>query len=298
MPSGPLWLNRTMVSIQVPPEWKQLEVDRLAGTIVVIGQTDSGKSTFVHWLVRQLCRRHERVGWLDADVGQSTLGVPTTMNLAVVSEPPTGLPSPDATFFVGATSPRRHMLPTMVGAHKLQERAQQMGAGAIVVDTTGLVTQEAGGGALKHWKIELLEPTTVIAIQRHGELVHILTPLVRNPGLAVHILRVANAVNRKSVEERVQRRRRQFRQHFAGAAPLTLDYARLPVYDLEQAGPHRLLALHDREGFTVALGVILQMGTREMTILTPARTASQVAGLRIGSLGLDPESGEELRFSR
>lgn len=286
-----------MVSIQVPPEWKQLEVGRMAGTIVVVGQTDSGKSTFVRWLVGQLCRPQERVGWLDADVGQSTLGVPTTMNLTVLSEPPTKLPAPNTTFFVGATSPRGQMLPTVVGTHKLQARAQQMGASAIVVDTTGLVAPEAGGGALKHWKIALLEPTTVVAIQRHGELVHILTPLLRRPGLAVHILRVANAVNQKSVEERVKRRRQQFRRYFADAAPLTVNYSRLPVYHLEQAGPQRLLALQDAEGFVIALGIILHMGTREMTILTPANDAVQVASLCIGSLGLNPASGEELRFS-
>ncbi|MFQ5855836.1 MAG: Clp1/GlmU family protein, partial [Anaerolineae bacterium] len=260
-----------MTSIQVPPEWKQLNLAQMAGTIVVIGQTDSGKSTFVRWLVSQLCRYHEHVGWLDADVGQSTLGVPTTMNLAVVSEPPTRLPPPDATFFVGATSPRGHMLPAVVGTHKLQERARQMGASAIVVDTTGMVAQEVGGGALKHWKIALLEPATIIAIQRHGELVHILIPLVRAPGLMVHIFPVAKAVNRKSIDERVKHRREQFRRYFADAAPLTINYSQLPAYDLEQAGRQRLLAVQDRQGFTIALGVITGMSTREMTIVTPTR---------------------------
>jgi len=40
-------------------------------------------------------------------------------------------------------------LPTVIGAHKLQQKAQELGAEAIVVDTTGLVSREAGGGALK-----------------------------------------------------------------------------------------------------------------------------------------------------
>lgn len=284
-----------MASIQVPPEWDQLDPAQMAGTIVVIGQTDTGKSTLVRWLVGRLCQYHARVGWLDADVGQSTLGVPTTMNLAVVSEPPAELPSPDVTFFVGATSPRGHMLPAVVGVHRLQDRARQMEAGAIVVDTTGLVAQEIGGGALKHWKIALLQPTTVIAIQRHGELAHILTPLVHAPALTVHILPVADAVNRRTLDERARRRRDQFRRYFADAAPLTVSYSRLPVYDLEQAGRQRLLTLEDRQGFTIELGIITAMNTREMVILTPAREADQIAGLRIGSLRLDPETGEELR---
>ncbi|RME48309.1 MAG: hypothetical protein D6791_03615 [Chloroflexi bacterium] len=284
-----------MNAIEVPPTWKQLQINQMAGTIVVIGQTDSGKSTFVRWLISQLCQYHERVGWLDADVGQSTLGVPTTMNLAVISEPPAQLPRPDATFFVGATSPRGHMLPTVVGVHKLQRRARQLGAGAIVVDTTGLVAREQGGGVLKHWKIALLEPTTVVAIQRHGELVHILTPLVRNPSLKVHILPIARGVNRKTVEQRMKRRREQFRRYFSQAAPLTIEYNRLPVYDLEQAGQRHLLALEDRHGFTIALGIITAMTTREMIVFTPARDAAQVARLRVGSLRLNPETGREMR---
>lgn len=283
-----------MTEIQVPSGWERLKPAEMTGTIVVIGPTDSGKSTFVRWLVSQLCRRHERVGWLDADVGQSTLGIPTTMNLAVVSEPPAELPLSDAVFFVGATSPRGHMLPTVVGVHKLQDQARQMGASAIVVDTTGLVAQEAGGGALKHWKIALLSPTAIVAIQRHGELVHILTPLVREPELTVHLLSVANAVKRRSVEERVKRRQQQFRRYFAEVTSLTIDYSRRPVYNLEQAGPRQLVALQDTRGFVIALGVITKMSTHKMTVVTPARDIAQVTSLRIGSLGLNPNTGAEI----
>jgi polynucleotide 5'-hydroxyl-kinase GRC3/NOL9 len=111
-----------IAGIDVPPAWERLDLAHLAGTIVVIGATDSGKTTFVRWLVAQLGRHHECVGWLDADVGQSTLGLPTTMNLAVVSQPLAEVPAPDACFFVDNTSPRGHMLPAVVGAHKLQPR--------------------------------------------------------------------------------------------------------------------------------------------------------------------------------
>lgn len=282
-----------MTSIQVPREWEQFDLTSMAGTIIVIGQTDTGKSTFVRWLVGRLSRHHDQVGWLDADVGQSTLGVPTTMNLAVVSRAPSSLPAPDDTFFVGATSPRGHMLPVVVGAHRLQARARAAGASALVVDTTGLVAPGMGGGALKHWKIALLEPTTIIAFQRHGELVHILTPLVRDSRRKVHVMPVPRAVNRRFPEERRRRRHAQFRRYFADAAPLTINYNRLPVYNVERAARGRLLALQDEHGFAVALGVITHMSTREMTILTPVRDATRVAGLHIGSLNLNPETGEE-----
>lgn len=285
-----------MLSIHVPPEWQRLNPQRMSGTVVVIGQSDSGKTTLVRWLISELCQHHERVAWLDGDIGQSTLGVPTTMNLALLTTPPgETLPTPDVTFFVGATSPRGHMLPAVVGAFRLQERAQRWGAQVIVVDTTGLVAQNQGGGALKLWKIALLRPRFVIALQRHGELVHILTPLIREPAMRVIVLPVAAQVNRKAVEHRIERRRQRFQAYFARAVEREVPFTRLPVYDLELAAPQRLLAFQDRDGFTLGLGVITGMTPQVMRVRTPLEDLSKVASLRIGTIRLDPETGRELR---
>ncbi|HID86175.1 MAG TPA: hypothetical protein EYP55_02220, partial [Anaerolineae bacterium] len=164
--------------IYVPDEWKQIRPESLEGTIMIIGQSDSGKTTFARYLFQELCRHHDRVGFLDCDVGQSTLGLPTTMTLAL-SAPgdPTFPPRGErVSYFVGSTSPRGHMLPTVIGAHKLQRKAQELGAEAIVVDTTGLVDRAAGGGVLKQWKVELLEPSVLVGIERGAELEHILWP--------------------------------------------------------------------------------------------------------------------------
>ena len=285
-----------MLEIHVPPEWQRLHPQRMSGTVVVIGQSDSGKTTLVRWLVEELCRYHERVAWLDGDIGQSTLGVPTTMNLALLTAPPGETPpAPDVSFFVGATSPRGHMLPAVVGAFRLQERARQWGAQVIVVDTTGLVAQNQGGGALKLWKIALLRPRLVIALQRYGELAHILTPLLREPAMRVIVLPVAAQVNRKAVEHRIERRRQRFQAYFARAVEREVPFTRLPVYDLERAAPQRLLAFQDRDGFVLGLGVITEMTPQVMRVRTPLEELSRVASLRIGSVRLDPETGRELR---
>ena len=285
-----------MSEIHVPPEWERLNPPTMTGTVVVIGQSDSGKTTLVRWLVGELCKHHDRVAWLDGDIGQSTLGVPTTMNLAFLSAPPgDALPRPEAAFFVGATSPRGHMLPTVVGVYRLHELARRRGARVIVVDTTGLVADHQGGGALKLWKIALLRPRTVIALQRHGELVHILTPLIREPSVRVRILPVSPQVNRKAVGQRIERRRRRFRAYFAEAGEQEVEFTRLAVYDLERAAPQRLLAFQDRDGFALGLGVITSMSTRVMTVRTPLTDLSKVTSLRIGSVRLDPDTGREIR---
>jgi polynucleotide 5'-hydroxyl-kinase GRC3/NOL9 len=124
-------------TICVPHAWEDIQPAGFSGTILVIGATDRGKSTLVRWLAERLLARHHRVGWLDGDIGQSTLGVPSTMSLALLDGAPEGLPRPWKRFFVGAVSPRGHMLPLLVGAQRLRQQATAAGAGAVLVDTTG-----------------------------------------------------------------------------------------------------------------------------------------------------------------
>ena len=117
--------------ISLPNEWERINPESLQGTIMVIGESDTGKTTFARYLFLQLCRCHTcpepcperrsaygrsegrrgRVAFLDCDVGQSTLGLPTTMNLALSDGEPSFPPEGKTwSYFVGATSPRGPVL--------------------------------------------------------------------------------------------------------------------------------------------------------------------------------------------
>ena len=161
-------ITMTKQEIDVPVAWQQLDLARPGEIVLVIGAPDVGKSSFAQYLYRRLCREAGRVAFLDGDPGQSTLGPPTTMTLAIGdSFPPQG---PHWRNFVGAVSPRGHMLPLVVGASRLVQAARQAGVETIVYDTCGLVDPAYGGTALKLAKIELLQPVVVCAIQRNREL--------------------------------------------------------------------------------------------------------------------------------
>lgn len=281
-------------SIRIPSAWEALEPERISGTILVVGASDRGKSTLVRWLVERLLRRRQRVGWLDGDIGQSTLGVPSTMNLAVLERFAKD-PRPLQTFFVGAVSPRGHMLPTLVGLELLKELAVKQGATAIVVDTTGLVAEEAGGGNLKQWKIELLRPVAVIAPQRNGELEHILAPLRRDRRFTLYDLPVAEGVVARSAEERAGRRRLLFRRYFENSRTLEINRKEVPVYGGGPFHPGRLLAFQDGGGLTLGLGTVSAEGRGGLEIRTPMYDPSAVASLRLGSILLDPSTGEEFQ---
>lgn len=280
--------------IYVPPQWDTLKMDKFSGTVMVLGSSDSGKSTFVQWVVTHLIRHHRPIGWIDGDIGQSTLGVPATMNLAVIDEPPLQLPRPQFTFFVGSNSPRDHMLPTLVGLKRLQDKGVSQGADVVVIDTTGLVTEESGGANLKHWEIELLQPENIIALQKERELDHIVGPLKRHSNRNVHILPVTEAVRTRPPESRASRRRSQFRHYFACVKKQTIRYSAFSVYGLKHCDPFSLAAFQDEEGFCLALGVVVHFTEEIMEILTPLSDLSRVNSIELGSLRVDPATGIEI----
>lgn len=84
--------------INIPQAWEQLELDKLAGSIILVGRTDTGKSTLARGLVKGMVEKGSTVGWIDGDIGQSTLGMPATMDLSVVQDKTRELPAPVASF--------------------------------------------------------------------------------------------------------------------------------------------------------------------------------------------------------
>ena len=284
--------------INLPREWERIRPEALQGTIMVIGESDTGKTTLARYLFLQLCRCHSRVAFLDCDVGQSTLGLPTTMNLALSGGDWSAFPPQGDRFsyFVGATSPRGHMLPTVIGAGKLQQKAQELGAEAIVVDTTGLVSREAGGGALKQWKIELLEPWVLVGLARGPELEHILWPWRWDKRVRVYDLPVSEYVNEKPRTKRITNREEKFRRYFQMAHTLTVPFRRVVVFGIEMMAGGRLLAFQDDQGFAVALGVARAYDRKgqELIVTTPLPSLEGVSSIRFGSLKLDPTTGQEL----
>jgi polynucleotide 5'-hydroxyl-kinase GRC3/NOL9 len=287
------------ISIHIPQEWQRFDPASLGGTVMVIGKSDTGKTTLARYLFRQLCCHYSKVGFLDCDVGQSTLGLPTTMTLALsVTTEESNLPSQGEAFsyFIGSTSPRGHMLPTVVGARKLQTKAQERGAEAIVVDTTGLVDRAAGGGALKHWKIELLQPSALVSLARGPELEHILWPWRRDRRVRVHELRVSKHVQERDRETRIRYREERFRNYFGKAGILKVPIRSTVVFGIEEMSRGQVLAFQDEAGFALALGVAqeYERSSQTLAVCTPLISMEGVSSIRFGTLKLDPATGQEL----
>src|SRR4030042_1506489 len=80
------------------------------GIVILLGATDTGKSSLIKFLILNLCQQGLKVALVDADIGQSFLGPPTTIGLAVFKSDPAWevVLSPPTIFFVGAPTPAGH----------------------------------------------------------------------------------------------------------------------------------------------------------------------------------------------
>ena len=78
------------MEIIAPKEWYALldVLEREKGIAIILGATDTGKSTLAKFLITHLCKQGLKVALVDADIGQSFLGPPTTIGLAVFKSDP------------------------------------------------------------------------------------------------------------------------------------------------------------------------------------------------------------------
>ncbi len=261
------------------------------GRVFVLGGVDSGKTTFTKRLARAGLEAGQVVAVVDADLGQSTIGPPTTVGLKLIRESADledG--TPDAMAFVGGISPRGHVLPLVTGTSKLVMRAIEMGARLIIVDTSGLIDGVAGQ-VLKLTKAELCRPHNAVALARGGELEPIVGVLERFLSLDVRALAVHPEIRERSVEERTTHRETRL-----GAAlgpevyrwrvkPTVFMPSLPPIFDLAELDG-LLVGIDDGHGDCLGLG-ILEYREDALRLLTPV--SEGVRALRLGSVRVAPD---------
>src|SRR5215831_11150704 len=216
-------------SMNVDPSWEGAVARAAeARVMLVVGETDTGKTSFTTYLATTLLERGLSVGVVDADLGQSDIGPPTTVGLGRVRLPVERLEDAEVVglYFVGSTSPQGHLLPTVIGTRAMVQKAQRLGFDRVIVDTSGLVQGDLGR-LLKQHKIDVVEPDLVLVLQRNGECEHILRPYAGGDRPCVLRLAPAGGSRRRSQEERRQHRERSLQAYLSGARPVSLDLGRV-----------------------------------------------------------------------
>jgi polynucleotide 5'-hydroxyl-kinase GRC3/NOL9 len=285
------------------------------GIVVMLGSVDAGKTTVATAIASAAIRAGRRTAVVDADTGQSDIGPPTTVALALPQYPARRMDQwkPVAAFFVGDTTPQAVYRYLIDGTVRSIALAQAHGAEIIVVDTTGWVQGDAAVAA-KVRKLARVEPRHVVALQRHGEVEPILERL--HGQVSVHRLRPSPYVRARSQEVRRAARVRRFRQYFMSGRlhALELDAlppGRLPTFDGHEIGQDRLLkdipfaelrhllvGLARDDERLKAVGSIVSAAPERNTVtaLAPMRSLAGVAALQWGVLRVAPSGVEEGRL--
>jgi len=272
----------------IQPPAAALAAAAAARVTLVLGAGDSGKTTLVTGLASALAARGELVGVVDADLGQSDVGPPTTVGLGRVRRPIENLAEAEVLGleFLGMTSPARCMRETGEATARLVARAREQGCTRVLVDTSGLV-EGAFGLALKRIKIDRVRPDLLIALQRAAECEPILQ--IYEPALSVLRLPAASG-RRRTQADRRRHRQRALDAHLAGAAPLTLDLTRI---ETRVAPPTRglaviallgtLVGLDDRAGRTRGLGWVSAVDPAKARLMVETAVDGEgIAAVAIG----------------
>lgn len=265
-----------------------LEAAAAAAVTVVIGPSDAGKTSLVARLAGALVAAGE-VAVVDADLGQSVVGPPTTVGLARLSAPAADLArAPLAGLeFLGVTSPVPCLRATAAATRRLVERARAAGAARVLVDTSGLVDGEVGR-ALKRMKIDAVAPDLLLVLQRADECEAVALHYAA-AGLRVLRLPAARA-RRRSAEARRRYREHALAAHLAAAVPVTLELARVPARPAAGARglvvgalDDVLVGLDDERGDTVGLGRVCALDVNAATLTVETTVgAARIAAVTIG----------------
>jgi polynucleotide 5'-hydroxyl-kinase GRC3/NOL9 len=267
----------------------------VAGVLLLLGAADTGKTTLLGALFKRLVR-HRPVALVDADIGQSHLGPPTTVGWSL-RENSSGEAvelRPRGIAFVGDVTPMGHLLQLTAALALCVEQARRA-ANVVLIDTPGLVT---GGAACSLWWTiqRLLRPERIIAIQRTHELDEVLGGL--QTGLSrVDRVKTPARFRRKSPEARQEHRRRLFEAYFRGGTTYTLSLKGRAVRSVLRMTPENVpghvVGLTDAAGQDMAVGVIERWQPRpaKMTIRAPQVDIRRVRCLTIGNARVETSDG-------
>ena len=261
-----------------------------AGICLILGGVDTGKTTLAAALAKRLAPS-QPVGIIDADIGQSHLGPPTTVGWAVLDSSQVDFSKLTASgiSFVGDVTPERHLL-QLAAAMVQGVRQISKVSRLIVVDTPGFIRGPAA--AALWWTVQrILRPDLVLAVQRYDELGDILTGWASAHRQLEHVK--APEIPAKSWETRRRYRQRQFAKYFRNSSLYNIGLKDVAVQTSGRPSADRLIGrlvgLRDEKGIDGAIGIIEDWQDYKGTVVVraPQLDAQQVRCLVIGDATVD-----------
>jgi polynucleotide 5'-hydroxyl-kinase GRC3/NOL9 len=286
----------------IPTGWREASqvIQQSPGSVVILGDVDSGKSSLCTLLANECVDHGLKVAVIDGDVGQADIGPPTTISASKLDGYIFSLQDLTSytSLFMGDTSPSSVSDKLLRGLVRLKRDTIQR-SDVLLVNTDGWVQ---GDEALRYKAklLEELQPDLVLSISSDGELDPLLE-LQRSASLRLARSRHART---RSREERKKAREYGYRRFLRNATRvrLRLGDARLRRFNSQQ----RQLRLNHDEGLRGVLAGLLDEEERLISIGRVERVANGLLSLttalgerpaivELGAVVLSP-SFEEIGF--
>ncbi len=277
----------------IPESWKEV-AGEIVGSgmskVMVIGESDVGKSSFCLYLSNLAAARGKKTGVIDADIGQADIGPPGTVGLALLSDQRVSLRGvpPLRLSFVGAKNPSSAILPLLRSIRRMRKGALKIQPDLLVINTDGWISGDVAA-YLKYVTAEIFEVQVVVAIKKQEELDELIGAL---DDYKIMSIRTPEKVLARDREIRRETRRQNFARFLEKGSqrrfPLKL------VHGLNQSEEWRglLVGLEGERGRLLGIGTIelVDWGTKEVCILTPVE--GEVQSIQVGKIRLDRDCNE------
>jgi len=284
----------------VESTWNQISEELKKGNfkrVYVMGNTDCGKTTLCQYLIRELSKE-KTSALIDCDPGQSTLGLPTTLNAALFY-PEDEKPAKIISRFIGDTSPHRKLMQALLSVHRLLDKVNEE-CEAVVIDSSGY---SSGNSAAEFQAamIELIQPDAVVLIEREQELEPFASQIECFKNITIRRILVSEHVKARSMPMRKEYREEKYRDYFKEAKLQVVDISPMslcgsvPVRFTVQSVRGRLIAFCDHEKFLIKLAVArsLYENDKICVCLVPEFDSKEAAFLQFGDLFLTNDFKEE-----
>jgi polynucleotide 5'-hydroxyl-kinase GRC3/NOL9 len=298
---GPKASFKEFAGCNIPVSWQKatesiLRLDKRPLIVLIIGEADSGKSSFTTYLTNKLVSAKKKLAVLDGDLGQSDVGPPGTIAYALMSKPHTELYELKVAnaFFVGETSPINASAKSIEGYNELKnEILSKPGVDCLLVNTDGWVSGEF---AVKYklQLISLLNPDIIVGIQTNKELDPLLNSIEKTP---VTVVETSPAATERSPEKRMILRNLSYTKYLKDAKVRSLPMNHVEVKERKaipkEPGEEKgvLVGLKSKKRF-LGIGVITEIDRNRGTLklLTPVKI--KPATVIIGKIKLDNKQKE------
>jgi polynucleotide 5'-hydroxyl-kinase GRC3/NOL9 len=295
----------------IPLSWREAGsalVELGEGIAVVIGGADTGKTTLCTFLSNYLLLENRHVAVVDADIGQTDLGPPTTMAAGEILANVTSLSQvkPSQRLFIGITSPGRARGKVIRSIKRLVDYHNKPG-NIVIVNTDGWVS----GSEAVLYKLQVLDelqPDITLGIGGSE-----ISPILQAGSRTTLLVRSPDTIKERTRLDRRELRSLGYQKFLAGASLKTfhvdsmklrsclisenLDLSRVPRVQIENL-KNAIVGFLDADDFLQEIGILKDAVPSTRTVRIWSRLSSIPSKIEIGEVRLNNDGRELGHFTQ